>query len=147
MEIERNNSTNSYGLGSVVSIDAKPMRDGKYKLANSDNYCIIKNNIIYETMTEKKYTNPDGKDIFIQQHDVYNAKKGDYVFINGVQVEDGTINFSKSKNLVISDGKIIRFESKRPIAKRILYILIGLIIILTVVAIVFYIYNTQDVKK
>ena len=93
LEFERDGNTNRYGRGSQVSIDAESIEDGKYKLAKTNEYVVVKKNVILKTLTEVKYTNPDGKDIYIQQHDDYKVKKGDYVFIDGVQVQDETVNF------------------------------------------------------
>lgn len=136
LEIERDYNTNRYGPGNLVSIDAEPIDDGKYKLAKTNEYIVVKKNVIYKILTEVKYTNPDGKDVFIQQHDDYKAKKGDYVFVDGVQVYDGTVNFSKSKNLIVFNGEIVRFEKKKSTKKRILYVFTGVIIIIIIVAII-----------
>lgn len=136
IDIERNNYTYRYGPGSHVSIDAVPVKDGKYKLANTNEHVVVKENVILKILTEVKYTNPDGKNIFIQQHDKSKAKKGDYVFVDGVQVYDGTVNFSKSKNLIVFNGEIVRFEKKKSSKKRILYVFTGVIIIIIIVAII-----------
>ena len=127
-----------YGIGSAVSIDARPIEDGKYKLVNNT-YYVVKDNIIHKELIEKKYTNSDGIDIFIHQHIDYKVNEGDYVFIDGQEVENGKINFSKSKNLIVEDGVIVRFESKKSIAKRVLYVLLGIVVLLMFVAIIMYI--------
>lgn len=107
------NSINKHGLGSHVTIDAEPLEDGKYKLDNN-NYYLVKKNKISGVLTEVKFTNPDKKEIFIHKHNnhFYNPKNGDYVYIEGMPAEDGVINFSKSKNLIVRDGRVVRFESK-----------------------------------
>lgn len=133
IEIHKNNKTYRYGLGSHVSIDSEPVEDGKYKIATTNEYVVVKRNVILNVLTELKHTNPEGKDILIHLH-AYQPEKGDYVFINGMAPEDGVINFSKSKNLIVSDGRIMRFERKKSVAKRILYAIIGIIIIAAVIA-------------
>lgn len=134
LEIYYNYNASRYGRGSQVSIDAEPINDGKYKLAKSNEYIVVEKNAILKILTEVKYTNPDGKDIYIQQHGDNKAKEGDYVFIDGVQVQDETVNFSKSKNLIVFNGEIVRFEKNKSIAKTILYGIIVLIIIVVAIA-------------
>jgi len=64
-------------------------------------------------LTEIKYTNPDGEDIYIHQHNTScNPEYGDYAYLDELLVEEGTINFTKSKNIIVRDGRIIRLERK-----------------------------------
>ncbi len=99
-------------IGDIVTIEAEPVFDGRYQLAKKNEYWEIKKGRIFKILTETKYTNPDGQEILIQQQSNWRIKKGDYVFINGKQVDNAIINFSKLKNLIVKEGIVIRLELK-----------------------------------
>ncbi|MDR0368892.1 MAG: hypothetical protein LBH82_07140 [Bacteroidales bacterium] len=116
LEIQRNSEFDGPQVGYSVTIDAEPVQDGKYQLSKQE-YFEIRKSRIYKILTETKYTNPDGQEIFIQQQ--YNSiiTKGDYAFMYGKQIDNAILNFSKSKNLIIRDGIVIRLEWKNKIFK------------------------------
>jgi len=118
LEVQRANEyDNLYDChGFPVTIDAEAVQDGKYQISKRE-YCEIKQSRIYKILTETKYTNPDGQEIFIQQQYNSNITKGDYVFMFGKQIDNAIINFSKSKNLLVSGGIVIRLEWKNKILR------------------------------
>lgn len=99
-------------LGNPVSIDAEEPENGKYRLANDNKFYEIKNGRVFKIFTEEKYINPDDQEIYIQKQDSWRIQNGDYVYMLGKQVETSILNFSKSKNLVVEDGKVVRLERK-----------------------------------
>ena len=101
-------------IGNPVTVDAEQIEDGKYQLAKKSIYYEVKQGRIIKILTETKYTNPDGQEIFIQQQDNLKIKNGDCVYMLGQPVETALINFTKTKNLVIRNGKVVRFERKSP---------------------------------
>ena len=103
-------------IGDSVTIDAEPVQDGKYQLSKQE-YFEIKRSRIYKILTETQYTNPDGQEIVIQQQYNGNILRGDYVFMFGKQIDNAVINFSKSKNLIVKDGIIIKIEWKNKILR------------------------------
>lgn len=104
-------------VGNLVSVDSETIDDGKYKLAEPNKYIEIKKGRIYKILTETSYTNPDNQVITIQQQDSWKINNGDYVFISGKQPDTSIINFSKSKNLIVREGKVVRLERKNPITR------------------------------
>lgn len=99
-------------IGNHVTVEAGPIEDGKYQLANPNRYYEIREGRIFKILTETKYVNPNGIEITIQQQDNWKINHGDYVFMYNKPVENGIIDFTKSKNIIVREGKVIRFESK-----------------------------------
>ena len=117
LEVQRESEYNAPQLGNPVTVDAEPIEDGKYQLAKNKKYLEIKKGRIFKILTETKYVNPEKQEIYIQQQYSWKLKNGDYVFMFGQQVNNAVINFSKSKNLVVRDGKVVRLERKNPFTK------------------------------
>lgn len=105
------------GVGSLVSIDAMPIKDGKYMLALGNQYLDIKKSHILKVLTETKHVNPIGQEIFIQQHDSDKIKRGDFVYIPEEQLDSLTLDFSRTKNLIVRNGKFVRFERKNSLTR------------------------------
>lgn len=104
-------------VGNPVSVDSETIDDGKYQLAEQNKYIEIHKGRIYKILTETTYTNPDNQEIVIQQQDNWKIKNGDYVFMFGRQVDNSILNFSKSKNLIVREGKVVRLERKNPLTR------------------------------
>lgn len=103
-------------VGSPVTEEAEPIEDGKYQLENMRQYFEVKEGRIFKILTEKTYTNPQGQEIVIQQQDNTKITQGDYVFMFGILVENGIIDFSKSKNLIVKDGIARYLEPKNKLS-------------------------------
>jgi hypothetical protein len=103
--------------GNIVTINASVIKDGKYQLTDNQKYYEIKKGRIFKILIEKKYVNSDGDEIFIQQQDSWKVKKGDYIYVTGQFEKTSLINFTKRKNLIVQDNKVIRIESKNSIVK------------------------------
>lgn len=99
-------------VGQPVTIDAQPVQDGKYQLAKPNTFYEVRNGCIFRILTERKYENPQGQQIIVQQKDSWKVRNGDYAFINGEQVGTEVLNFSKRKNLVVRNGVVVRLERK-----------------------------------
>ena len=113
--------TPSYG--SRVTIDAARVEDGKYQLKEEHKYYEIKRGAITKIITEKKYTNPDGKEIFIHQNDNEKICFGDSVYMDGKPyrvsvITDEKINFTEAKHLIVREGKVVRLERKNPFFRK-----------------------------
>ncbi|SIT78365.1 hypothetical protein [Pontibacter indicus] len=98
-------------IGDSVTIEADDVQDGKYKLTNNQLF-EIQSNRIYKILTETRYTSPEGVEIIIEQQLPDYITAGDYVYQYGKQVNSGTLNFSKRKNLIVQDGKVVKLENK-----------------------------------
>lgn len=108
----------SPNIGDRVTENAEPVIDGKYQLAENENkYFEIKKSKIYKILIEKKYKSTLGKEIIIQQQDNFKIKYGDYVFMDGKQVENAIIDFTKSKNLVVYNSIVKGLEYKNKILR------------------------------
>ena len=116
-------------VGNPVTENAEPIEDGKYKVAAItqyfdkngkeifyNRYYEVKKGRIFKILIEYEYTNPLGQDIFIQQQDFNRITQGDCIFMFGLQVNDAIIDFSKSKNLIVKDGVVLRLEPKNKVS-------------------------------
>jgi hypothetical protein len=112
LEVQREDGWHQPRIGNPVTVEAETIEDGKYQLAKQNQYFEIKKGRIFKILTETKYTNPSGQEISIQQQDNWKIKYGDYVFMLGRQVDYAIIDFSKTKNLVVRNGIVIRLERK-----------------------------------
>jgi hypothetical protein len=112
LEVQRKDKYDIPQLGNSVTIDAEPVEDGKYHLAKNKKYYEIKRGRIFKILTETKYVNPDGQEIYIQQQNSWKVRNGDYVYMLGKPVETSLINFTKTKNLIVREGKVVRIERK-----------------------------------
>jgi hypothetical protein len=118
LEVAKEEEFNNPKIGNAVSVDAEPIEDGKYQLAKSKNYYEVKKGKIYKIITETTYTNPDNEKIVIHQQDFTEINNGDEVFMHGNQLDNALINFSKSKILIVREGKVVRLERKNPVSRR-----------------------------
>jgi hypothetical protein len=112
LEVQRENDEVQPQIGNSVTEEAETVEDGKYQLANLNQYFEIKRGRIFKILTETTYFTPNGQEIIIQQQVNWKIWHGDYVFMFGKQVDNAIIDFSKSKNLVVRDGIVIRLERK-----------------------------------
>jgi hypothetical protein len=117
LEIQREEEWQGPRIGNAVTEEAEIIEDGKYQLANQNQYYEVKKGRIFKILTETKYSNANGQEIIIQQQDNYKIKYGDYVFMLGKQVDNAIIDFSKSKNLVVRDGIVLRLERKNKLMR------------------------------
>jgi hypothetical protein len=118
LEIQREeNQYEIAEIGNPVFVDSEPFEDGKYQLAEKNKYIEIHKGRIFKTLIETNYTNPDNQEIIIQQQDSGEIKMGDYVFMFGIQVDNAFLNFSRSKNLIVRGGKVVRLERKNPVTR------------------------------
>ena len=116
LEIQREDEFDKPQIGNSVTIDAEPIQDGKYQLSKQE-YFEIRESRIYKILTETQYTNPDGQEIYIQQQYNSSITRGDYAFMFGKQIDNAILNFSKTKNLIIRDGIVLRREWKNKILR------------------------------
>lgn len=144
LEVEKHEEWSEIQIGNSVTVEADLVEDGKYQLAKGNKYYEIRDGRIFKILTETKYTNPIGIVIIIQQQNNWEIQHGDYVFMYGKPVENGIIDFTKSKNLIVREGKIVRLERKNPVT-RWLYknwgwtLTFCLMIILSVLSYIFFI--------
>jgi len=117
LEVQRYDECLQPQIGNPVTVEAVPIEDGKYKLANFNQYYEIREGRIFKILTETKYTNPNGIEIIIQQQDNSKINHGDYVFMCDKPLENGIIDFTKSKNIIVREGKVIRLERKNPVTR------------------------------
>lgn len=117
LEVQRDNEWQQPQIGNPVTLEGETIENGKFQLQKQNQYFEIKNGRIFKILTERKYTNPSEQDILIQQQDNSKIKKGDYVFMFGRQVDNAIIDFSKTKNLIVRDGIVIRLEPKNKIMR------------------------------
>lgn len=117
IEVQRKNENKVPEIGNPVTVEAETIEDGIYQLAKKENYYEIRKGRIFKILTEIKYINPDGKEIYIQQQDSRKINNGDYAYMAGKPVETSIINFTRFKNIVVRDGKVIRLERKNPFTR------------------------------
>lgn len=117
LEVQREYESDPPQIGDPVTVEAESVDDGKYQLAEQNQYFEIKKGRIFKILTENNYTNPSGQEILILQQDYSKIRKGDYVFMLGRQVDNAIINFSKTKNLIVREGIIIRLEHKNRVMR------------------------------
>lgn len=117
LEVQREDGWPQPQIGNPVTEEAEAIEDGKYKLAKQNQYFEIKKGRIFKILTETRYSNSSGQEIIIQQQDNWRINYGDYVFMFGEQVDNAIIDFSKSKNLIVRDGIVIRLERKNKIMR------------------------------
>ena len=116
LEVERPiEQQESMKVGNYITVESEILNDGKYQLSKNNQFLEIANSKIKKILTEKTYSNPNNELIVIQQQYYYEIIKGDYVFMNGKQLNNAIIDFSKSKKIIVRDGMFIRFERKNKI--------------------------------
>lgn len=128
IEVHRNSEHyHDINIGNLVTVDSESLDDGKYQLNEHNDYIIeITKGKVHKILIETTYTNPDNQEIVIQQQLDWKITNGDYVFMYGQQIDNATLNFSKHKNLIVRDGKVVRLERKNPIARAISKFFYGL---------------------
>lgn len=110
LEVQRKDEWRQPQIGNPVTVEAETIEDGKYQLARYNKLFEIKKGRIFKILTKKMYLTQSGQEIIIQQQVNWEIKKGDYVFMFGKQVDNVIIDFTKSKNLVVRNGIVIRLE-------------------------------------
>jgi len=117
LEVQRKDEWRQPQIGNPVTVEAETIEDGKYQLARYNKLFEIKKGRIFKILTKKMYLTQSGQEIIIQQQVNWEIKKGDYVFMFGKQVDNVIIDFTKSKNLVVRNGIVIRLERKNKIMR------------------------------
>jgi len=119
LEIQHKSLQDPIKLGYPVTINAEDIEDGKYKLDEENKFYEIKYGKIFKILTENEYKISNGSEISIQQQDNWSISQGDYVYINGKPAGSLSIDFNKTKNLIVRHGEVVRLESKNPAIRKI----------------------------
>jgi hypothetical protein len=117
LEVSREVEYHGPQIGNQVTMEANPIEDGKYQLAEACKYYEVRKGRIFKFLTATSYTNTDNYEIIVHQQDSWKIKNGDEVFIFDKRVENAIVNFSNTKNLVVRDGKVIRIERKNVVTR------------------------------
>ncbi|MCW3789667.1 hypothetical protein [Plebeiibacterium sediminum] len=95
-------------VGNSVTIDAEEISDGVYISKKPRVKYIIKNSIIMSIIHEVIYKTKNGGEIMVEQMDQYSYSKGEQVWVNGIQAEDGEYSVIGGRNIIVKDGKIFK---------------------------------------
>ncbi len=95
-----------YKVGDFVSFNAKPVKDGYYKIKGKRLHLKIKDSKIAKKMKERTYTSQDGKQINILQKSSWSIKKGDFVYSTEFEYITDLIQLTNHKSLKVIDGEI-----------------------------------------
>jgi hypothetical protein len=117
LEVQRANDWQPPLIGNRVTENAEPVEDGYYQLEKQNKFYEIRRGHIFKILTETRYTDPNGQEIIIKQQDNSKIKYGDIVYIFGEKVENGIIDFTESKVIVVREGIIIRLERKNKLMR------------------------------
>lgn len=118
IEIQRQETqTQLVTTGNRVFIESQDIEDGKYLLAYNRKLIEVKDGEITKILTEKRYITPDGFEFCLYQHYPDFIMAGDYISSSNISIDNGKINFSDSHDLIVSDGRVVRVESKNPLIK------------------------------
>lgn len=117
LEVAREDEYFSPVIGNQVTVEAAPIEDGKYQLAEAKKYYEVKKGRIFKILTETIYINPDNHEIVVHQQDSWKIRKGDEVYMFGKLIENEIVHFSNNKNLIVHDGKVLRLERKNPVTR------------------------------
>ena len=117
IEIKRRDSWLPPAIGDYVTIEEESVEEGLYQLESLNRFFEIKESKIYKILIETKYNNSNGEEIVVFQQEGNQIRKGDYALIYGKRVENGIINFSIKKNLVVRNGIVIRLEPKNKLVR------------------------------
>lgn len=117
LEVSREEVYSDPEIGNPVTVEADTIEDGKYQLAEANKYYEVRKGRIFKILTETTYINPDKHEIIIHQQDSWKISNGDEVFMFGKIVENGTINFSNNRNLVVRNCRVIRLERKNAVTR------------------------------
>lgn len=98
---------------SLITIDNEKVKNGFYKVKNTDITLVVKDSKIIETVFEKSYTILNGIKINILQNNFYSMSNNDYVLINGELVVDDTYVIHKSRKILTKEGLIAKILVKR----------------------------------
>lgn len=117
LEIHRSEGCMTPQKGDRVTIDGQNIEDGMYRqLLYSEAYK-IRGGKIQQIVTEKKYINPDGLVIVIQQQSPFGISPGDCAFTSIEKHPHGVVNFSKKKNLILEYGFVVKMVHKNRILR------------------------------
>lgn len=117
LEVQREDEYSSIAIGNPVTVEADPIEDGKYQLAETKKYYEVKKGRILRILAETTYKNPDKHEIIIHQQDNWKIRNGDEAFMFGKHIDNAIINFSKNRILIVKDGKVIRLERKNAVTR------------------------------
>ncbi|WP_291119016.1 hypothetical protein [Flavobacterium sp. UBA6135] len=109
LEIEIHSDVYLEGLSNkniLVTIDEDNVKNGFYKIKNTETTIVVKDSKIIETTYDKKYITEDGVTIYVLQHHFYSVSKNDYVLINWQLAEDGCYFLNKNKKIYTENGLI-----------------------------------------
>ncbi len=104
--IQDKNEYNNPKIGNPVTIDADDVSDGIYKAEKSNRKFILKNSLIASIIHEVTYKTKSDKEIMVEQNDQYSYSKGEKVWINGQQAEDGEYKVIGGRNIIVENGTI-----------------------------------------
>lgn len=99
-------------VGDSVMLDSTPIEDGKYQMEEKNKFLVIKKGRIFSKLIEKTFINPIGVSICVHMIASDRIYRGDYVYINGQQIENDVINFSRKYNLIVKNGVVEKFQFK-----------------------------------
>ena len=106
LEIIRENEYDAPKIGNPVTIDAENVSDGIYKSEKSNRKYIVNNSIIASIIHEVTYKTKNGFEIMVEQKDQYSYSKGEKVWTNEIQAEDGEYKVIGGRNIIVENGVI-----------------------------------------
>jgi hypothetical protein len=106
LEIIRATDYDAPMIGNPVTIEAENVSDGTYKSEKSNWKYIVNNSRIASIIHEVTYKTKSDKEIMVEQNDQYSYSKGERVWINGQQAEDGEYKVIGGRNIIVENGMI-----------------------------------------
>jgi len=104
--IQDKDQLNTPIIGNYVTIDAEGVSDGTYKTPNGKYF--VKNSRISSIIHEVIYKTKSGLAIMIEQNDQDLYAKGEKVWINEIQADDGEYKVIGGRNIIVKDGSILK---------------------------------------
>lgn len=106
LEIMLENEYDFVKIGNQVAIEADDIKNGIYKAEKSNRKFIVKNSRIASIIHEVKYKTKNDIEIMVEQNEQYSYSKGEKVWINGMQAEDGEYKVIGGRNIIVENGMI-----------------------------------------
>lgn len=106
LEILRDNISDVPKTGNQVTIDAENVSDGVYKSYNSNRKYIVNNSRISSIIHEVTYKTKNGPEIMVEQKKQTSYSKGEKVWINEKQAENGKYKVIRGRNIIVENGVI-----------------------------------------
>ncbi|WP_127844570.1 hypothetical protein [Psychroflexus aestuariivivens] len=104
--IQDDDEYNNPKLGNKVTIDAEDVSDGVYKNYSSKIKYIIKNSTIASIIHQVTYKTKNGVKIMVEQKEQDYYSKGEKVWINEVEAENGEYKVLGGRNIIVENGRI-----------------------------------------